>query len=181
MVCYDVPVEYPRIRDKIALVCKNYGLLRIQYSVFWGSLTQSQARDLAAKCNSVANNIAVDIRFIAVCAECFKKSFAIVKNFRLQSQSVIPMDSNPLLNILTHTTVGWNLQDKRAQSTAAKASVWVASANAQAASNNAQLSQSQISQVFQAVTNNTMPPLPNSRRKAQQPKKSNNICKMNRI
>ena len=68
---------------------------------------------------------------------------------------------------MIHTTVSWNYKIDPGQSTAAKASVWVASANAQAASNNAQLSQSQISQVFQAVTNNTMPPLPKFQRKAR--------------
>jgi hypothetical protein len=116
-------------------VCKNYGLLRIQYSVFWGALTQAQARDLAARCDYIANGIPVDVRFIAVCADCFKKSFAIVKNLRLQSQTVVQMDCNPLINILTHTTVGWNQQDRRASSTAAKASINV-SLNATAPSIN---------------------------------------------
>ena len=111
LVIYDVPIEYDRIRTKIALMCKNYGLFRIQLSVFWGTLTQNLLRELTIRINDLIQNIPEDIRFIAVCSKCFQKSFAILNNFAIQTKGVVKLQDHPLFSIVSHTDVGWNASD----------------------------------------------------------------------
>ncbi len=47
LVVYDIPDD--GTRTKIADFCLDYGLDRIQYSAFMGSLTRSQQKELMAK------------------------------------------------------------------------------------------------------------------------------------
>ncbi len=47
LVVYDIPDD--RTRTKVADFCLDYGLDRIQYSAFLGSLTRSQQKELMAK------------------------------------------------------------------------------------------------------------------------------------
>jgi len=115
MVCYDVPKGAERVRTKIALTCQNYGLMRIQYSFFWGTLTEAQVRELAVRCQQIAGDHPLDIRFIAVCSECFRKSYAYIKDLLTQTQDVVPLNSNAFMNVVTHTTFGWDMADPRAE------------------------------------------------------------------
>jgi CRISPR-associated endonuclease Cas2 len=115
LVTYDVPVQANRIRTKLARVCLRYGLVRLQYSVFWGSLTNAEARELANRCADVAGTIPVDIRVIAVCNRCFEESFAIIKNAYADSNGATALNRDPIYNIATHTGIrhgeGWGWQD----------------------------------------------------------------------
>jgi CRISPR-associated endonuclease Cas2 len=113
LVCYDVPMEFTKERNKIAKVCKNFGLIRIQYSVFWGSLTTAEAKELALQAANAVGTIPVDIRFIAVCNECFGKCFTVIHNQELATSGVETLNANPLFAVLTHTTVGWDPNDRR--------------------------------------------------------------------
>jgi CRISPR-associated endonuclease Cas2 len=115
LVCYDLPESENRLRTKIAKICKNYGLLRIQYSVFWGVLTSGEARELATRCADVAGDRPIDIRFIAVCADCHGRSYAYIRNLGIQTSDAVQLDSDPLYNVLVHPNIGWDPSDRRVQ------------------------------------------------------------------
>lgn len=50
-VLYDIPDD--TIRTKIADVCKDYGLERIQFSAFYGSLTRNKREELFLRLGEV--------------------------------------------------------------------------------------------------------------------------------
>jgi CRISPR-associated protein Cas2 len=111
IVVYDVPSTDDPLRRKIATACKNYGLLRLQYSMFWGNLSKAEVRALAFECRDLIGDTPTDIRFIAVCNACCDRSFAIVNNIKITEKDPIKILANPLMNIITHTTVGWRPGD----------------------------------------------------------------------
>lgn len=47
LVIYDIPDD--RLRNRIAEVCKDYGLTRIQWSAFLGPLSQNRREELAQR------------------------------------------------------------------------------------------------------------------------------------
>jgi CRISPR-associated endonuclease Cas2 len=109
LVCYDVPDIYPNVRRKVSQACEDFGLIRIQYSVFWGSMTTAQARELGVRCVKISNNIPIDIRFIAVCSDCFAKSFAVIHNSLLNTYGTSPLNSDPMYSVIGHHDVGWGI------------------------------------------------------------------------
>jgi CRISPR-associated protein Cas2 len=50
---YDITND--RIRTKIVQICQDYGLKRIQYSAFLGSLSPNLQEELWLKCRAAAN------------------------------------------------------------------------------------------------------------------------------
>lgn len=83
MVTYDVSSEYDKYRKKVADVLIDYGLMRIQYSVFLGDLGRSEAREIATKINEKLDlKIPIDIRFMRVCKSCLDSSFVITRDIK---------------------------------------------------------------------------------------------------
>ncbi len=64
-VIYDVSED--KIRNKVADVCLDYGLERIQYSTFRGDLTNNRRQELAMKLQSRFGKAAGCIHIIALC------------------------------------------------------------------------------------------------------------------
>lgn len=54
LVVYDI--EKDRLRNKVSETCLDYGLERIQYSVFCGYLTRNLTEELFYKLKSYLNN-----------------------------------------------------------------------------------------------------------------------------
>jgi len=76
LVSYDVSSEFDRYREKIAQILLDYGLTRIQYSVFFGHLYQMNVREIINKISDkIKYEFPIDIRFIELCQSCLKKSF----------------------------------------------------------------------------------------------------------
>src|SRR6056297_3698863 len=107
IVTYDIPSDHNYIRKKVSDCCLDFGLLRLQLSVFWGTLSRNEVRDLAFKCMEVLDNIPVDLRFIAVCDECFKSSFAILNHGEAQTGGVVKLNEDSRYSIASHTYGGW--------------------------------------------------------------------------
>jgi len=86
LVTYDIPQEYPKIRRKITLILKNWGLTHLQYSVFMGELSRNNAESIALQIQALVRNISSDIRMFPICQSCLAKAIIISQN---------PIVSNP--------------------------------------------------------------------------------------
>lgn len=75
-VVYDI--ESDRIRNRIANACKDYGLKRIQYSAFCGSLDASRRKELFARLSDTLGRRPGKILVLPVCEKDAEARRAIV-------------------------------------------------------------------------------------------------------
>ncbi len=71
VVVYDIPDD--RLRAKVADICLDYGLERIQFSAFAGSLQPSHIDELLAKIKKSAGKRAADVQIFPICTTCWNK------------------------------------------------------------------------------------------------------------
>ena len=62
LITYDVPAAHDYLRTKIARKLLDYGLERIQYSVFVGNLSKNQIENLKIEIIELINGNPTDIR-----------------------------------------------------------------------------------------------------------------------
>jgi CRISPR-associated protein Cas2 len=67
IVIYDIPND--RLRGKIADICLDYGLDRIQYSAFLGQLTRSQQQELWKRLRRQIGKKAANVQLYPLCNE----------------------------------------------------------------------------------------------------------------
>ncbi|MHA1370774.1 MAG: CRISPR-associated endonuclease Cas2 [Promethearchaeota archaeon] len=72
VVTYDVPATHDEWRTKIAKKLSDFGLFRIQYSVFVGIRSQNsiEACKIAIEDMLKKDSIPADIRFFPLCKSC---------------------------------------------------------------------------------------------------------------
>ena len=70
-VIYDITKD--RIRNKIAVFCKDYGLYRVQKSVFLGTLNKNEIDELYLQCDEIIDKEEDSIYIFPMCDEDFKK------------------------------------------------------------------------------------------------------------
>ncbi|MCF2138543.1 MAG: CRISPR-associated endonuclease Cas2 [Candidatus Lokiarchaeota archaeon] len=115
LVTFDIPVENTRLRTKLGEKCMDYGLFRIQLSVFWGSLEKAALQDLMFECEELIDNSPADIRFFAVCDQCLEKSYVIANNSQIRTLQAKKLSENIKLTTLSHIDVGWIEKSKDSQ------------------------------------------------------------------
>ncbi|GAB4505457.1 MAG: CRISPR-associated endonuclease Cas2 [Anaerolineales bacterium] len=71
LLVYDIPDD--RKRTKIADICQDYGLDRIQFSAFLGWLLPTQQEELFLKIKKVLGKKPGNVQLFPVCAEDWKK------------------------------------------------------------------------------------------------------------
>lgn len=71
VIVYDIPDD--RLRAKVADICLDYGLERIQYSAFAGSIAPSHVDELLAKIKKRAGKKTADVQIFQLCTTCWKK------------------------------------------------------------------------------------------------------------
>jgi len=77
-VIYDISEN--KIRSRVARICKNYGLFRVQKSAFLGDLNRNESDSLALECeNIVAGSDSVYV--FPMCESCFDKIKLIGEGF----------------------------------------------------------------------------------------------------
>ena len=76
-VIYDIVKD--RIRKKIADVCLDYGLKRIQYSAFLGDINTTRRRALEEKLIEQLGKAEGKIEILSVCAKDYDKRTVIQK------------------------------------------------------------------------------------------------------
>ncbi|MCL5673960.1 MAG: CRISPR-associated endonuclease Cas2 [Deltaproteobacteria bacterium] len=70
-VIYDITDD--KVRTKIAKICKNKGLYRVQKSVFLGTLNNNQLDELKLICDDIINANIDSVYIFPMCLEDFKK------------------------------------------------------------------------------------------------------------
>lgn len=80
LVTYDVPQEYNPIRTRIAQVLKNWGLDRLQYSVFVGELTRNEAETVALRIKDILGITPADVRMVPICKNCLDTILVVSEN-----------------------------------------------------------------------------------------------------
>jgi CRISPR-associated protein Cas2 len=71
ILVYDIPDD--RKRYKIADACLDYGLDRVQFSAFCGSLLPTQQEELYLKVKKILGKKDGNIQIIPICADDWKK------------------------------------------------------------------------------------------------------------
>jgi len=77
IVIYDIPDD--RIRMKIADICLDYGLDRVQYSAFLGKLTRGQQREMVKKLRRQLGKQVGKILIVPIDASAWKERVEIVQ------------------------------------------------------------------------------------------------------
>ena len=69
-VIYDISEN--RIRSRVAAICKNYGLFRVQKSAFLGDLNRNESDSLALECEGIIEE-SDSVYVFPMCEDCFDK------------------------------------------------------------------------------------------------------------
>lgn len=72
LLIYDITED--RARAKVADLCLDYGLERIQYSAFWGNLPRTLQEELLLKIRRVLQGKGADVRLIPICERDLERS-----------------------------------------------------------------------------------------------------------
>ncbi|MCS7222779.1 MAG: CRISPR-associated endonuclease Cas2 [Anaerolineae bacterium] len=75
LVIYDIPDD--RVRTKVAELCLDYGLDRIQYSAFVGQLGSLHRRELMARIQRKIGRRAAKVQLIYVAEEDWRQRIVI--------------------------------------------------------------------------------------------------------
>ena len=67
LVIYDIPND--RLRNKVADICLDYGLDRIQFSAFLGNLSKNHQEELMLKVEQRMDDHPGNIQLIPICAK----------------------------------------------------------------------------------------------------------------
>ena len=77
LVMYDI--EHDRIRHRISEVCLDYGLERIQFSVFRGKLNRNKREELLMKLTETLGDEPGKILFQPMCEDDFKSALELLR------------------------------------------------------------------------------------------------------
>ena len=72
LLIYDITDD--RARTRVADLCLDYGLQRIQYSAFWGDLPRTLQEELLLKIGRVLRGKAAEVRLIPLCERDLERS-----------------------------------------------------------------------------------------------------------
>ncbi len=75
VLIYDI--ENDRLRTRVADVCLDYGLERIQFSAFFGKLNRNRRQELALKVKNELGGENGRVRIIPVCEEDLKDMWVL--------------------------------------------------------------------------------------------------------
>jgi len=83
LVIYDIPED--KVRHKIAEICKDYGLTRIQWSAFFGQTDRNRREELMLKFAKKLGNNEGNIQIYVICD----------KDLRLKKELCVKALPNP--------------------------------------------------------------------------------------
>ena len=75
MLIYDI--ENDRLRTRVAGICLDYGLERIQFSAFFGKLNRNRRQELALKVQNEIGDESGRVRIIPVCEQDLKDMWVL--------------------------------------------------------------------------------------------------------
>ena len=90
VLIYDV--EEDRIRARVADICLDYGLERIQYSAFFGRLNRNRRQELCLRVQAEIGDESARVRVIPVCEDDLKDMW-IFDQYRRDDDELKAADS----------------------------------------------------------------------------------------
>lgn len=78
-VIYDIGDD--KIRNKVAKICKEYGLYRVQKSAFLGDTNKNQKDELLLRCKEIVDEESDSVYVFPMCNDDFQKVKMIGKAF----------------------------------------------------------------------------------------------------
>jgi CRISPR-associated protein Cas2 len=75
VLIYDI--ENDRLRTRVADVCMDYGLERVQFSAFFGKLNRNRRQELALRIQAELGGESARIRIIPVCEQDVKDMWVL--------------------------------------------------------------------------------------------------------
>lgn len=70
-VVYDITED--KIRNKVAKICKGYGLYRVQKSAFLGDINRNQKDELILRCKELTDEEKDSVYIFPMCEKDFRK------------------------------------------------------------------------------------------------------------
>jgi len=67
LIIYDIPSD--RLRDKVADICQDYGLERIQYSAFLGEINHNRQEELLLRLRREIGKKAANVQIFPICGK----------------------------------------------------------------------------------------------------------------
>ncbi|MBP8952638.1 MAG: CRISPR-associated endonuclease Cas2 [Armatimonadetes bacterium] len=71
LLIYDI--ESDRIRVKVARACQEQGMERVQFSAFWGELSENECEELLLECQEIIGDEPARIHILPLCKTCFSR------------------------------------------------------------------------------------------------------------
>jgi CRISPR-associated protein Cas2 len=90
VLIYDV--EEDRIRTRVADICLDYGLERIQFSAFFGRLNRNRRQELSLRVQAEIGDQSARVRVVPVCEDDLKDMW-IFDQYRRTGDDLKPMES----------------------------------------------------------------------------------------
>jgi len=78
-ILYDISDD--ALRSKVAKICKQYGLLRVQKSAFLGRLEKNRFDELAERCRDLINEDSDSVYLFPFCQEDFRQVKVLGQGF----------------------------------------------------------------------------------------------------
>ncbi len=78
LVLYDITDD--RVRTKVACVCEDYGLDRIQYSAFYGRLSRNLQEELMLKMRRLLGEKAGSIQLVPIAADDWERRLEVINH-----------------------------------------------------------------------------------------------------
>jgi len=78
-VIYDIADD--KIRTRVAKICKEYGLYRVQKSAFLGDINKNQKDELLLRCKEITDTETDSVYIFPMCDDDFRKVKMIGKTF----------------------------------------------------------------------------------------------------
>ena len=76
LLIYDIPND--RLRNRVADLCIDYGLDRVQYSAFWGRLQRTHQEELMLKIEEQVGSKAANVQLISICQKDWAARLEVV-------------------------------------------------------------------------------------------------------
>ncbi len=98
VLIYDI--EDDRLRARVADICLDYGLERIQFSAFFGKLNRNRRQELALRLQREVGNESARIRIVPVCEGDLKDMWTLDQYRRDVDESTREAQERPKLRVL---------------------------------------------------------------------------------
>ncbi len=84
LLIYDIPND--RLRNRVADLCADYGLDRIQYSAFWGRLQRTHQEELMLQIEKQVGKKAANVQLLPICEKDWAARLEVVVEGEAEEQ-----------------------------------------------------------------------------------------------